>query len=57
MQPDETLEFRDYWDDKSSESFPIHVKEAKAVVNALSAIQESVTDHRVDIFCDNLAVV
>ena len=55
LQPQEHQEFGDYWN--SGVSCPIHVKEARSVVNALSALKHDTTDHRVDIFCDYLAVV
>ena len=55
LQPQKHQEFGDYWN--SGDFRPIHVKEARAVVNALSALKQDLTDHRIDVFCDNLAVV
>ena len=55
LQPQEHQEFGDYWN--SGVSCPIHVKEARSVVNASSALKQDTTDHRVDVFCDYLAVV
>ena len=55
LHPHGQQEFGDYW--KSRDSRPIHIKEAQAVVNSLSALKETISDHRVGVFCDNLAVV
>ena len=54
LHPHGQQEFGDYW--KSRDSRPIHIKEAQAVVNSLFALKETISDHRVDVFCDNLAV-
>ncbi|CAG2231232.1 unnamed protein product [Mytilus edulis] len=35
----------------------IHVKEAFALLNTLKSVQSQLMDHRVDAFCDNMAVV
>ena len=48
MQPSEQQEFGDFWNSK--DSHPIHVKEAQAVVYALSAPKDTISDHRVDAF-------
>lgn len=55
LQPSKQQEFGDFWNSKDSR--PIHVKEAQAVFNALSALKDTISDHRVDVFCDNMAVV
>ena len=48
-------EIGDFW--QSGDSRPIHVKEADAVLQCLTAIENEVQDARIDLFCDNTAVV
>ena len=48
-------EFGDLWD--SEDQRPIHMKEADALLNALLSVKGQVANHRVDIYCDNQAVV
>lgn len=48
-------EFGDYWENKDNP--PIHVKEANALLQSLLSVRNRIIDTRVDVFCDNLAVV
>ena len=47
LQPSAT-EFGDFRNTK--DSHPIHVKKAKAIDNALSALKDTISDHRLDVF-------
>lgn len=48
-------EFGDFWD--ASDSRPIHVKKASALLKALISVKHDVKNKRVYIYCDNQAVV
>ena len=48
-------EFGDYWENKDNP--PIHVKEANALLQSLLSVRNRIINTRVDVFCDNLAVV
>ena len=49
------VEMSDFW--PSDDSRPIHLKEASALCNTLLAVQESLRDHMVDAYVDNMALV
>ncbi|VDH90424.1 Hypothetical predicted protein [Mytilus galloprovincialis] len=52
-----TKEFGDFWIQGQNSEEAIHVKEAFALLNTLKSVQSQLMDHRVDAFCDNMAVV
>ena len=47
--------FSDFW--ASDDNRPIHLKEAEAVLRALSSMDSRIIDTRVDILTDNMAVI
>ena len=49
------MEMGDFW--QRDDMRPIHVKEADAVLQCLRAIGDEAQDTRMDLFCDNSAVV
>ena len=51
----EKIVLSDYWGDFDER--PIHVKEADAILKSLQALREVLLNSRVDVLCDNTAVV
>ncbi|XP_062591418.1 uncharacterized protein LOC134252891 [Saccostrea cucullata] len=51
----EGLSLSDFW--SNDDSRPIHLKEAEAVYNVLYSCKENIKNSRVDVLCDNMAVV
>ena len=54
-QNEENVKMGDFWD--MDDLRPIHIKEAHAIVKALTSMEEVIKNHRVDVFVDNKAVV
>ena len=49
------LTFSDFWG--ADDTRPIHLKEAHAVLQALRSMGTDISDHRVDLLTDNMAVL
>lgn len=53
--PGGELIMRDYW--RASDSRPIHLKEAEAVLQGLLTVSADIEDHQVVIYVDNTSVM